>query len=252
MDNQDAAAFVEWRIRRMRLAIGILIGLNALSLCLAAVALAMGVRAYRHDQDARIALPTAVPTARDKGQSRDAPALAAALRAAAERMEKVELPVGADAWKTDEYRLAKPRQLYRDALAAGVPVLCLRGCKEITQRVAAELEPAAREAWLRAALRAATKPRIHSSVLAEVEEALGEKHVGAYLYTGAECVWEAVYNLSGDAALRLEARGLWEAWATKQYVEDMSIWERCRADPMCIPGPQPVRPEMPEWGRPGG
>jgi hypothetical protein len=40
MDNHDAAVFAEWRLRRMRLAIAVLIGLNALSLCLAGFALA--------------------------------------------------------------------------------------------------------------------------------------------------------------------------------------------------------------------
>ncbi len=266
----DDVTFRTWRqVRRLRLWLVVVAAVAALALGLSAVAI---VTTYARDRAfAKGGVETApgggrraaepLDSAFAKGGVETVPAggrraaepldLASALRMAAGRLAKVQVPSEPDAWKTPEYQRAKTQQLYRDALAAGVPVLCLGECKEITLRVAAELQPTAREEWLRAALRAATKPRIHSSVLPQLEEALSEKYAGAYLHTGAETIWETVYNLSADAALRLEARGLWEAWATKVYVEEIADWERCRADPHCIPGLQPARPEMPEWNATG-
>ena len=176
--------------------------------------------------------------------------LAEALRAA-----EAALPPMAESGLTlgTAFELEQKRQLqsetYRKVLKVGEPVVFGGLCAGLSVEVASRMRPQEREDWLRACLEVAKDRYGVQKRLQNIESLHGMKWVaGILLYDEPYSTLEAIYNVSGDANLRLDAKRAFDSLAAEDLERALSASEHVPEGYRRLPGPRPKQRQIADWG----
>jgi hypothetical protein len=234
--DRDWVRFIAWRHRQALIGAGILFAL------LAAVGLGFwaghagsaAATGARPLAEALRAAEAALPSMSDSG-------LDLGTAQAVERYATVTMR---------EQRKLLECETYRKVLRVGEPVVFGGACAELSCQVASKLRPGERENWLRACLEVAKRPRGVPKQLKEIEERCAVERATRIL-CGDEpySTLEAIYNLSADANLRLDAKRAFDSFAAERFDKDLSLWESFRDDPNSTPWPHPRQRQIADWGQ---
>ena len=248
MADRDALRFWVWRRR------WVLVGTGISFAMLVAAGLGFWAGRVRADSAAPLGEGAgqggASRTGRSSGGSAARP-LAEALRAAEAALPAMpESGLTFGTATTLEQRRQLQYETYRKVLKAGEPVVFGGLCVDLSVELASKMPPQERERWLCTCLEVATQRYGVNKRLQKIEGLYGMKWVAGILsYDEPYSTLEAIYNLSGDANLRLDAKRAFDSLAAEDFEHALSASESVREGYRRIPGPRPKQRQIADWGQ---